>query len=99
MAGFSDKSKEIITYRETNKYLSLKAVATKFGVKKQWVYVLCRRAGVETAAEKYKGRSCNLRNIPIELVEAVKDKSNTEGMSMRMKTIELWQKYISGIDN
>ena len=99
MQGFSKKSQDIIDYRVAHKYYSLKAVADKFDVKKQWVYILCKRAGVQTAAEKYVGMDCHMKGIPRDLIEAVKIKATQEGLSMKLKTIEMWQEYVNGIDN
>lgn len=94
----SDKSKEILKYRVEHKYWPMEAIAQHFGVKKQWVYKLCKGNGVQSAAEPYVGMDCHLKGIPRDLVESVKDKSHKEGMSMKIKTIELWENYVKGID-
>jgi len=98
MEGFSKKSQEIIDYRVAHKHLPMETVAQKFGVKRQWVYILCKRAGVQSASEPYKGRVVHMKGIPIELVEDVKRKSHLEGLSMKLKTIQLWEDYIKSID-
>jgi predicted DNA-binding transcriptional regulator AlpA len=51
MAGISKKSQEILDYRVANKHLPMEAVAQKFGVKRQWVYILCKKHGVQSAYE------------------------------------------------
>ena len=99
MAEISDKSKAIIAYRVANKHLPMETVAQQFGVKRQWVYILCKRAGVQTASEPYVGMDCHLKGIPRELVESVKQKSHQEGLSMKLKTIQLWENYVKGLDN
>jgi predicted DNA-binding protein YlxM (UPF0122 family) len=99
MQGFSKKSQEIIDYRVANKHLTMKAIATHFGVKKQWVYVLCKRAGVQSAAEPYEGSILYVRNVPVDIVESVKTKAREEGLTMRMKVIQLLENYGKGIDN
>jgi hypothetical protein len=98
MQGFSKKSQEIIDYRVAHQHLPMETVAQKFGVKRQWVYILCKRAGVQSASELYVGMDCHLKGIPRELVESVKKKSHLEGMSMKLKTIQLWENYIKGLD-
>lgn len=98
MGEFCKKSQDIIAYRLAHKHLPMQAVATHYGVKKQWVYKLCKRAGIKSAAEPYIGMDCHLKGIPRELVESVKQKSHQEGMSMKMKTIELWSEYVKGLD-
>jgi hypothetical protein len=95
----SKKSQEIIDYRVANKYLTMKAVATHFGVKKQWVYLLCKRAGVQSAADKYEGSILYVRNVPIDIVQSVKDGAKAEGITMRMKIIQLLENYGKSIDN
>lgn len=96
--GFSKKSQEIIDYRVAHPHLPMSAVAAHFDVKHQWVYVLCKRAGVQTAAEPYQGMVINLRNVPIDIVEAVKVKAKEEGLTMRLKVIQLLENYGKGID-
>lgn len=93
------KSQEIIDYRVANKHLPMEAVAQKFGVKRQWVYLLCKRAGVQSASEPYQGRALHMKGIPPELIASVKQKAYQEGLSMKLKTIQLWENYVNGIDN
>ena len=99
MQGFSKKSQEIIDYRVANKHLPMEAVVQQFGVKRQWVYILCKRAGVQSGNEPYEGRALHMKGIPPELIASVKEKSRREGMSMKVKTIQLWENYINSIDN
>jgi len=99
MQGFSKKSQEIIDYRVAHPYWPMETVAQKFGVKRQWVYILCKRAGVQSASESYIGMECHMKGIPRDLVEAVKKKANQEGLSMKLKTIEMWQEYVKRLDN
>jgi hypothetical protein len=96
---FSKKSQDIIDYRQKKKHWPMEAVAKKCGVKRQWVYLLCKRAGVQSAAEPYVGMDVHLKGIPRDLVESVKSKSKEEGLPMKIATIELWENYTKGIDN
>ena len=98
MTGISKKSQEILEYRVANKHLPMEAVAQKFGVKRQWVYILCKKHGVQSAYEPYEGKVVQMKGIPRELVESVKKKSHLEGMSMKLKTIQLWEDYVKSID-
>ena len=99
MTKISDKSQQILDYRVANKHLTVKAVATKFGVKKQWVYILCKRAGVQSAADKYEGSILYVRNVPVDIVQSVKEGAKTEGITMRMKIIQLLENYKKSINN
>jgi hypothetical protein len=102
--GFSNKSQEIIDYRVANKHLPLVAVVEKLkrekkiAVTKQWVDKLCQRAGVQAAAEKYEGSILYVRNVPVDIVESVKEGAKSEGLTMRMKIIELMENYGKTID-
>ena len=98
MQGFSKKSQEIIDYRKKKKYWPMEAVAKRRGVKKQWVYLLCKRAGVQSAAEPYIGMDVHLKGIPRELVESVKNRAKKDGLPMKIATIELWENYVKSID-
>jgi hypothetical protein len=98
LEGFSKKSQEIIDYRKKKKHWPMEAIAVHCGVKRQWVYLLCKRAGVQSAAEPYKGSILYVRNVPIDIVESVKVKAKAEGLNMRLKVIELMENYGRGID-
>lgn len=98
MTGISDKSKEILKYRAKHKHWPMKAVAKHFGVKKQWVYILCNREGTQSAAEPYVGMVLHIRNVPEDIVESVKVRANEEGLTMRLKIIELLENYGKGLD-
>lgn len=94
----SDKSKDIIAYREANPYMTLQAIATKHGLTRQRVFEILKEAGVTTNALKYEGMACHIRGVPKEIVEAMKIRAKGEGLTFRMKTIQLWEMYGKGLD-
>jgi hypothetical protein len=98
MQGFSKKSQEIIDYRKEHTHYSLETVAGKFGKTKQWVSDLCKRAGIPTAAVPYEGMVLYVRNVPEDIVQSVKLRARGEGLTMRIKIIELMENYGKGID-
>jgi hypothetical protein len=99
MQGFSKKSQEIIDYRKEKKHWPMEAIAIHCGVKRQWVYLLCKRAGVQSAAEPYEGGVLFVRHVPDDIKEAVKKRADAEGLNMRLKIIELMENYGKGLDN
>jgi predicted DNA-binding protein YlxM (UPF0122 family) len=98
MQGFSKKSQEIIDYRVAHKRLPMETVAQNFGVTRQWVYRLCKRAGVQSAYEPYEGKDFHMKGIPPELIASVKKQAYKEGLSLKLKTIQLWENYVNSID-
>lgn len=98
MTGISDKSKEILKYRVEKKHWPMKAVAKHFGVKKQWVYILCKKYNVQSAAEPYEGMALHFKNVPIDIVNSVKLRADAEGLNMKLAVIELMENYGKGID-
>jgi hypothetical protein len=92
----SPNSTAVIQYRLDNPHFPLETIGHHFGLSRARVHEILKNAGVQTAGLKYEGMDCHIRNVPREVVESVKAKAKSEGLTFRLKAIMLWQEYGEG---
>lgn len=91
-----EKTQEIINFRKANPYAKAPEFVVEFGISRQRVHSILKHAGVPTAALKYSGKPCHIKEVPEGIVESVKKRAKDEGLNFRLVSIKLWEKYGKG---